>query len=147
MDTAYTYTTGLSRDEIEERLAERTHGTLSLCRDGAAYGVPLNHRYEDGALYFRFANTPDSTKKRFLETTERASYVVYDATPTAEARELDSWSVHATGPVTEVEADPDPAGVNDAFAPFRLFDEPLEDVSVALVRLDCETLTGRETPA
>lgn len=144
----FTYTTGLPRTDVESRLRQRTHGTLSLCRDGEAYSVPLSHHYEDGALYFRFANTPDSKKKRFLETTERATYVVYDAEPTAAARELDSWSVHASGPLTLLPADAmDAATVNDRFAPFRVFDEDVSEVSVELVRMDCESLVGRETPA
>jgi len=147
-NVAFAYTAGMDEETVERRLREREHGTLSLARDGEAYAVPLAHHYEDGKLYFRLANTPDATKKRFLETTEDATYVVYEATETDDPHGLDSWSVLARGPLTVLDDDAlSDAEINDWFAPYRVFDEELSDVSVDIVRMDPESLTGRETSA
>jgi nitroimidazol reductase NimA-like FMN-containing flavoprotein (pyridoxamine 5'-phosphate oxidase superfamily) len=145
----YAYTSGMSDDEVATRLREARTGVLSLCDDADARAVPLVHYYDGANLYFRLGKTDDSEKWDAIERTETATYVVYDAEPTDGPDELDSWSIHVTGRLREL---PDTdygrfetAEINRRFAPIRVFDEPIEDIDIAIVELAVETLTGRMT--
>jgi hypothetical protein len=81
----------------------------------------------------------ESEKGRFLETTERATFVCYDASTS------ESWSIHVRGPIRKWEGDADEATINEWFPPFRLFDETVENVEFSLYELRMETVVGRET--
>lgn len=145
-DVEFAYTEGMTEAEVEERLAETPDGVLALADDGDAYAIPVFHHYDDGSLYFRLGVTPNSEKKAYIEATERASYVVYAAEPTADPEEQTGWSVIARGSISEVPAD-DPAyeavEINERYAPIRVFDEALDEIEVALYELRIEELTGR----
>ncbi|WP_340097678.1 pyridoxamine 5'-phosphate oxidase family protein [Salinibaculum salinum] len=145
----YAYTSGMSDDDVENRLREAQTGVLSLCDDADARAVPLAHYYDGENLYFRLGKTDDSEKWDAIERTETVTYVVYDAEPTDGPDELDSWSIHVTGRLRELpDADHsrfDTAEINRRFAPIRVFDEPIEDIDIAIVELTVETLTGRTT--
>ena len=46
----------LSKEECEQILKDASCGVLSLCGDGGyPYGVPVNHYYSDGRIFFHFA--------------------------------------------------------------------------------------------
>lgn len=147
----YTYTRGMDESEVEERLRETGTGVLALSRGGEAYAVPLAHYYDGTALYFRLGYTEGSKKREFVEATDTACYLLYDAEPTDEARELDSWSVVVTGGLTELSGDEraafDTAEINRRFAPIRVFDETVDEIEIAIVRLEIDGLTGRITLA
>lgn len=57
--------------EIDEFLADRRTGVLSLARDDG-YAVPVSFVYDadDRALYFRLGCWPDSRKRAFVESVE-----------------------------------------------------------------------------
>ncbi|MBX0295576.1 pyridoxamine 5'-phosphate oxidase family protein [Haloarcula nitratireducens] len=145
-DVEFAYTEGMSEDEVAAHLRETPHGVLSLADGGDAYAIPVFHHYEDGALYFRLGETPDSRKAAYIETTETATYVVYEAAATDDPEEQQGWSVLARGPVREVPSD-DPAydavSINERFSPIRIFDEALDDVELTLYELSIEELAGR----
>ena len=67
----------LPDDECVEILKNQKRGVLSINgENGYPYGMPLNHFYEDGYLYFhggRFGHKVDAMRKD-----KRASYCVYD---------------------------------------------------------------------
>ncbi len=146
---AYTYTRGMDDEEITRRLREVETGVLGLTDGKGAYTVPLVHYYDGESLYFRLGRTEDSEKWRAIDATETASYVVYGTEPTADPRELDSWSIVIRGPLSSVpdtEDDRfDAAAINDAFAPIRVFDEAIEDVEIVVLKLEFESITGRTT--
>lgn len=146
---AYAYTRGMDEATVAERLADAQTGVLGLARGGEAYALPMAHHYEEGALYFRWGATEGSQKMALLPETDRACYVVYAAEPTADARELASWSILASGPIRMVPADVtdrfDAATINEHFAPIRVFDEDIEEMEISIVELEIEWLTGRET--
>jgi nitroimidazol reductase NimA-like FMN-containing flavoprotein (pyridoxamine 5'-phosphate oxidase superfamily) len=145
-DVEFAYTYGMSTEDVEAHLSETPDGILALAADDEAYAIPVYHHYEEGSLYFRLGVTPDSEKLAYLESTERASYVVYETVQTDDPEEELGWSVIARGPVQEVPHD-DPAyeavEINERYAPIRVFDESLDDIEVALYELSIEELAGR----
>jgi nitroimidazol reductase NimA-like FMN-containing flavoprotein (pyridoxamine 5'-phosphate oxidase superfamily) len=148
-DIDFAYTRGLTDDEVSSLLGETGHGVLSLSRDGEAYAVPVAYHYDGDTFFFRLGMTPDSKKRAFVESTETATFVVYDAEGTDGPEELETWSVVATGPLrhlTDAERMSFPAEeINRDFAPIRVFDEPIDELEVELYAMDPESLTGRTT--
>lgn len=140
----YTYTTGMPDEELNERLHAADFGVLSLAREGEAYAIPVSFHYDDGRVLLRLGTESDSEKVRFLEATERATLLVYEA-----PNEDESWSVLLRGPIRPLpedeRADISDADVNEWFAPFRVFDESIEDVTWELYELDPDSVTGRKT--
>ncbi|WP_254273006.1 pyridoxamine 5'-phosphate oxidase family protein [Haloarcula marina] len=146
-DVSFAYTEGMTEADVESRLRETVHGVLALADDGESYAIPVFHHYEDGSLYFRLGETPDSEKAAYIETTATATYVVYDADPTGGPDEQRGWSVLARGPVRAVpEDDPayDAVTINERFAPIRVFDEAIDEMELTLYELRIEELSGRQ---
>lgn len=139
----FVYTYGMDESEVEDRLRSEVAGVLSLANDGAAYGVPVHHHYDGESLYFRLGDDDHSKKLSFVETTTEASFVLFGVD------EPESWSVLVTGTLEELsEAEReafDAATINDQFGPFRVFDEAIEDVELAMFEMKIETVTGRRT--
>lgn len=148
-DIEYTYTRGMDQQELENRLAEEPTGILALADGDDAYAIPLVHYFDGARLYFRMGMTDDSTKRRYWDATEKACYVVYGAEHTDDPRTLDSWSIIATGRLTELDASQaeefPTAAINRRFAPIRFFDEPIDEVDIVMAALEIETITGRRT--
>lgn len=72
----YVFTTGMDDAEVERRLERTEAGVLSLDRGDDAYGVPLAYHWADGSFVFRLGDHADSEKMAFLESTDRASFLV-----------------------------------------------------------------------
>ena len=140
----FTYTTGMGREEAEERLREAETGVLSLAGDGEAYGLPLAHHYEGGdAVVFRLGVDETSEKVAFVESTERASYVVYGYDSPEH-----SWSVIVQGPIHPVSPSDerfDVAEINRQYPDIRIFDEDVAEIEIQLYELRIESITGRKT--
>jgi nitroimidazol reductase NimA-like FMN-containing flavoprotein (pyridoxamine 5'-phosphate oxidase superfamily) len=146
----YTLTHGMDEATVAARLGEQGTGVLALSRDGDAYAFPVAYYRDGDSLFFRLGEASDSEKREYLDATEQATLVVYEADPTPEARELDSWSILARGRLRAVPADDpayNPAEINDQFSPIRVFDEPIDEMAVTLYELQIASITGRETPA
>lgn len=145
----YTYTHGMGIDEIESRLQSAETGVLSLSRDNDAYAIPLVHYYDGDDLYFRIGSTAESMNRKFRETTKTACYVLYDVEETDDPEDLNSWSIHITGQLVELPKDEydrfDTATINRHFSPIRVFDEAIDDIEIAIVKLNIDTITGRST--
>ncbi|ELZ31885.1 pyridoxamine 5'-phosphate oxidase family protein [Halorubrum terrestre] len=136
----YVYTGGMSESEVDSRLRGGEHGVLGLANGDDAYAVPLSYHYDGDRLLLRVSDHDgDGEKGRFLETTDTATFVCYEASTD------ESWSVHVRGPIRRWERDVDEATLNEWFQPFRLFDEAVEDVAFALYELRMETVVGRTT--
>jgi nitroimidazol reductase NimA-like FMN-containing flavoprotein (pyridoxamine 5'-phosphate oxidase superfamily) len=145
-DVRFAYTRALSETEIEACLRDVGHGVLSLADGDDSYAVPLYHHYEDGTIFFRLGETPGNRKADFIETTETATYVVFEAEETAGPEEEVGWSVIARGPVERVpRSHPayDVQYINEQFAPIRIFDEAHDEVELRLYELRPEVLSGR----
>ena len=136
----YVYTSGMNESEIDDYLQAGEHGVLGLANDNDAYVIPLSYHYDGDQFLIRVSeHDDDSQKGQFLETTETATFVCYEATTT------ESWSIHVRGPVQEWDGDIDETTLNEWFPPFRLFDEAVEGVEFSLYDLGMETVIGRKT--
>lgn len=145
----FAYTRGMDEPTVEERLDETETGVLALSDDGDAYALPLAHYYDGDKLYFRLGITEGSDKQEFLETTETATYLLYDTRTTDTSRDLDSWSIIVTGTLRalpeERRTEFDAAEINRRFSPIRVFDEDIDEVDVRIFEFEIETITGRTT--
>jgi len=140
----FTYTAGMDREAAEECLRETETGVLGLADGDEAYAIPLAHHYQGGdSIVFRLGVDDDSEKVAFLESTERACYVVYGY----ESPER-SWSVLVRGtirPVSPGDERFDVAEINRQFPDLRIFDEDVAELDVRLFELRADTITGRKT--
>ncbi|MBX0304323.1 pyridoxamine 5'-phosphate oxidase family protein [Haloarcula salinisoli] len=146
-DARFAYTRAMSDDEIESALRDVGHGVLSLADGNESYAIPLYHHYEDGQLFFRLGETPDDSKADYIETTETATYVVFEAEETAGPAEERGWSVIARGPIRRVPPSHpayDIESINEQFAPIRIFDEAHDEVALTLYELEPDAITGRQ---
>lgn len=140
----YTYTYGLGEADVDRKLREAEHGTLSLARDGEAYGIPTAYHYDGEAIYFRLGDHPESEKIAFIEATDEASFLVYESHGVG-----DAWSVIVRGGLrrlTEAEmAAYDDTSINERFPPLWVFDEVIEEMAAAVFELSMDEVTGRHT--
>lgn len=137
--TEYVYTTGMDEAEVDEHLRAGQHGVLALADGDDAYAVPLSYHYDGERFLLRVSDHDHAEKRGYLETTETATFVCYEATGDA------SWSVQIRGPVEPWSGDVDEATLNEWFPPFYLFDEAVPDVEFVLYELGLERVTGRRT--
>lgn len=135
----YVYTTGMDESDLEKRLRTGDHGVLALADGNDAYAVPLSYHYDEDQFLLRVSYHDDTTKRRYLETTDTATFVCYGGATDG------SWSVHIRGPITRSDRDVDEATLNEWFPPFHLFDEAVEDVEFELYELEMASVAGRET--
>lgn len=140
----YVYTRGIDDKEVERRLRERSHGVLALARENDAYAIPLNYHYNGDRLLLRVSEKPESTKVAYIQSTETATFVVYGVED-----EERSWSVMIRGQLDRLSKD-EQEGITDAlinewFPPFRLFDEEVLDVEMAIYELNPDEIVGRKT--
>lgn len=136
----YVYTVGMDEADLEERLRTSQHGVLALADDDDAYAIPLSCRYDGKRLLLRVSyHDGHEEKRRFLETTDTATFVCHEASTD------ESWSILVRGPVGQWENDVDERTLNEWFEPFRLFDEAVENVEFALYEIRIETVVGRKT--
>ncbi|WP_135824077.1 pyridoxamine 5'-phosphate oxidase family protein [Halorussus ruber] len=135
----YVYTFGMTDEELDEYLRENDIGVLSLADDGDAYAIPVGYHYDGERLVVRLGERDDSTKMDYLETTERATLVLYE-----KESERSSWSVMVRGSLRELPPESD-REINEQFEPFRLFNESIEDVDAAVYEMEMAEVTGRRT--
>ena len=140
----FTYTAGMDRETVEERLSAAETGVLALADADDAYGVPLAYYYDGGdSILFRLGAFEGSEKLAFVESTDRACFVVYGYDSPHE-----SWSIMVTGRLARVPDDDGRYGdaeTNRHFPDLRVFDEDIADIELRLFELEIETITGRET--
>jgi hypothetical protein len=103
--------------EVNAFLTEQGTGVLALADGGSAYAIPISFGYEAGRAVFAYWQfDPESLKREYTGTTERACLTVYDVESAAEWR-----SAIARGPLRELDSDewPDLGGLIDdnAFSP------------------------------
>lgn len=133
------YTFGMDEAELERRLRDAETGVLSLARDGDAYSIPVSFHYDDGRVLLRFGVEEGGEKLSFLDGTETASFVVYEATGG------ESWSILVRGTLAPASESMDESAINERFVPLRVFDESISDVEPELYELRVESVTGRKT--
>jgi hypothetical protein len=136
--------TEMSPEETDAFLGSHETGVMSLARTDEPYAIPISYGYDasNGQFYMRLVSTPESEKRRFLDSNPDARLVVYEA-------DGDTYrSVIATG--TLVRIDPQELTVEDiqqygdAKRPlFEIWPKQKGELDIELYRLDPETLSGR----
>lgn len=136
----HVYTFGMGEGELNELLYTGRVGILALADDedaADAYAVPVAYDYDGESLVVRLGAADGSTKMRYLETTDTATFVVHDAgTP--------SWSILVRGPLRERE-EFDETRIDKQFSDRQVFDEELDEMDVVVYELEMEEVTGRRT--
>ncbi|WP_336136660.1 pyridoxamine 5'-phosphate oxidase family protein [Natronomonas amylolytica] len=136
----YVYTVGMTDAEVDEYLRTGEHGVLGLADADDAYAVPLSYHYDGTRFLLRVSHhDDDSDKRQYLETTDTATFISFDASM------ADSWSIQVRGPIAPWDEDVDEATLDGWFPPFRLFDEAVDDVEFTLYELRMESVVGRRT--
>jgi len=140
--------TEMDPESVDEFLAARETGVLSLAREEKPYATPISYGYdsETGTFYMRLVSTPESEKRRFLASSPSARLVVYDRTDD----ERTYWSVVASGDLEEI----DPADLSieeieqygQARQPlFEIWGKGKDELDIRLYRFRPDELTGRRT--
>jgi nitroimidazol reductase NimA-like FMN-containing flavoprotein (pyridoxamine 5'-phosphate oxidase superfamily) len=136
----YVYTSGMNESEVDAHLRAGEHGVLGLADDNDSYAIPLSYHYDGDQFLLRVSeHDDDSEKRQFIETTETATFVCYEASTN------ESWSILVRGHLREWVGDVEEETINEWFQPFRLFDETIEDVEFSLYSLRMETVIGRKS--
>lgn len=133
----------MDRAEAEAFLDDQGVGVLSLADADEAYGVPLSYGYDADAevIYFVLLRPGEqSRKEQFMETTERASFLVYDVVDPGDWR-----SVIAAGPVRPTRDDEQERAVEiiqtEAWYP-NVFRESAPTRGIAGWALEVEEVSG-----
>lgn len=139
----YRYTEGMSDENVDQHLRKHGHGVLALADNNDSYAVPLNYYYDGSRVFLRVSTESGSEKVAFAETTDTATFVVYDVD------EDTTWSILIRGvirrlPEAEQQEFTDTV-INEKFSPFRLFDEDIEEVTMTIYELKPDQITGRQS--
>ena len=115
-----------------------------MARDDDAYAVPVNYLYDGSRLLVRVSDEPESTKVAYAESTETATFIVYEMDEAG-----NSWSVMIRGEIRPLSAEEQArftdTEINEQFPPFRLFDEAVPEVEMLIYELNPHEITGRKT--
>ncbi|MEF8814647.1 MAG: pyridoxamine 5'-phosphate oxidase family protein [Halovenus sp.] len=145
---ALTEETEMGVEAVDEFLAARETGVLSLARDEKPYAIPISYGYdsETTTFYMRLVSTPESEKRQFLASSPSARLVVYDRTDDDQRY----WSVLASGELEEI--DPDELSLEEieqygqAHRPlFEIWGQEKDELNINLYRFHPDELSGRRT--
>ncbi|MFB6080274.1 MAG: pyridoxamine 5'-phosphate oxidase family protein [Haloferacaceae archaeon] len=136
--------TELSREETDTLLGRHETGVLSLARADEPYAIPISYGYdaENRRFYLRLVSTPQSEKRRFLASSPRARFVLY------EEHDDVYRSVVAIGTLEEIPRDEltveHVEQYGEAKRPlFEIWGESRQDLNVKLYRFDPDEVSGR----
>lgn len=136
--------TELSREETDAFLGRHETGVLAMANDDDPYSIPTSYGYDAASqrLYLRLVSTQNSEKRRYLGSSPRARFVVYeDDDPTYR-------SVLVIGDLEEISPDEltveEVEQYGDTRRPlFEIWTEPMPDLDVQLYRLEPNHMSGR----
>lgn len=138
----------MSPAEIDEFVAKRETGVLTLARENEPYSIPISYGYDtsDGTFYVRLVSTPDSEKRAFLGSSPAVRLVIYDGTDDNSMY----WSVVAKGALEEL--DPSALSVEeieqygDASRPlFEVWGKGRDELDIQLYEFEPEEIDGIKT--
>lgn len=132
--------------EIGDFLDSQHTGVLALARDDDSYAIPVSFAYDDGGddapgIYFRLGYAPASQKQDYIESTDYATFVVYDHTD-------DGWhSVVAQGHLEQLSETELDATIREAVDHldipfFEVHERPADEIEFTTVRLQIATMHG-----
>lgn len=69
----------MNSEDIDDLLVSQGYGTLSLCRDGVPYSIPISFGYDGEHVYFGLLeDSPEPTKFEFIEDGATVRLLVTD---------------------------------------------------------------------
>lgn len=135
--------TPMDATDIATFLAGEQTGVLSLADGDDSYAIPVSFAFQpdEQAIYFRLGFAPGSQKRKFISTTDHATFVVH-------ARTDAGWkSVVASGRIEEI-----PEGGLDSsivetvkglhIPYFKVFERPTSNLEFEIARLKIDSLNG-----
>lgn len=141
------YGVSMTDDELEALLYDHGTGVLSLSQSGHAYGIPVSYGYhgESDRCVLDLGFGPESTKRSFLETTERSCLTVYEWNSPTDWR-----SAVVTGDLAHLEDGIDRRLEEHYYeyaddVEIAVFDHPPEALELQWYVLEIEAVTGRSS--
>lgn len=139
----------LDRDGIDAFLASQSTGTLSFAKENDSYAIPVGYTYDadSGDFYFRLGYAPDSRKRRYIDATDHATFVVAGRTDEGWKSVLARGRIHHQNTVEDLPRHRtsgegmSPADRELAIPFYHVFEAPDETLFV-LVRLATDELSG-----
>ncbi|WP_436935112.1 pyridoxamine 5'-phosphate oxidase family protein [Halovenus marina] len=140
--------TEMTAAQVDDFLAERESGVLSLARDERPYAIPISYGYDSSerTFYMRLVSTPESEKREFLSSNPAARLVVYDSN----TQGTEYKSVVASGDLAQI--DPDELTIEQieqygsAKRPlFEIWGQERDSLDIQLFRFRPDELNGRLT--
>lgn len=140
--------TEMGRAEIDEFVASRETGVLTLAKDDEPYSIPVSYGYDASTetFYMRLVSTPESEKRKFLDSSPDIRLVIYDGNPERTVY----WSVVAKGALEELE----PAELSvdqieqygEATRPlFEIWGKDRDELDIKLYEFQPDEMEGRTT--
>lgn len=129
--------------QIDEFLASQQTGVLSLAHGDDAYGIPLSFWFDDSdsSIYFRMGYAPGSQKRKFVESSQYVTFVVYDHND-------DGWkSVVAEGELEVLSEDTLDSAVEEAtrhldIPYYEVHERPVDELEFDIIRMRVTKLNG-----
>jgi nitroimidazol reductase NimA-like FMN-containing flavoprotein (pyridoxamine 5'-phosphate oxidase superfamily) len=136
--------TELADEEIDAFLSRSETGVLSLAQDDKPYSVPISYGYDATTrrFYLRLVSTPESEKRRFLESNPIALLVVLEGDDDMYRSVIESGTLESIPrkslSVEHIEK------FGEAKRPlFEVWEESRKNLDVELYVLDSDSLDGR----
>lgn len=136
----------MSKKEYNKFLCNHGVGVLSLACGSGSYAIPVSYGYEadEELLCVMLGYSPDSKKKRWVEDTETATFVVHEI-----CDDMQAESVIVRGTLSEVEEDELPAcyeAFSENASPMILHDSGsfIEEAEFAFYSFYIDTIEGRK---
>lgn len=133
--------------EVDAFLEQQETGTLSLCSDVEAYGVPESFGFLRGTLYFQFGYRDGSRKMSFIESTETVSFTTHTTNSGHD------WaSAVVRGSLEQIDGEEGrqhatvALGSNTGFPRREVFPGDIDELMLELHQLEPIEKTGRKGP-
>lgn len=135
----------MSERDARSFLASKDNGVLSLGVENDGYGFPIAYSFDPAAdhVVLGFVARPDSKKRAFADSTDTATFTVYDFD------DVDAWrSVIVEGTVSRTDDEDDSKRVPDIF--YEREDDGDEFVNLdsferTWYELDIDSISGRQS--
>lgn len=138
--------TEMTSEELDEFLGRKETGVLALSQTDEPYAIPISYGYDADTrtFYMRLVSTPQSQKRKFLDSSPAVRLVVYEE---AEAKTT-YLSVVVSGSLEEIS--PEELTVEQieqygaAKRPlFEIWGESRENLDIQLYELNPDNVSGR----
>lgn len=136
--------TEMSAEATDAFLGRHETGVLALARTDEPYAIPISYGYDadDRRFYVRLVSTPESEKRRYLDSSPTARLVVYEDDEDTYRSVIAIGTLDRIDPGELTAADIQQYG--SAKRPlFEIWPQQKGELDIELYRLDPDSLSGR----